>query len=93
MILERQVVQDLCVNRHAKGTPDRHPKGTPFVADCMKPRCFFVWLGAFLCPGLIIPRVARAAAVKHDTGGEFGGQRDQATACRAANREIRVRAE
>jgi hypothetical protein len=40
----------LHVNRHAKGTPDRHPKGTPFVVDCMKPRCFFVWLGGVSLP-------------------------------------------
>jgi hypothetical protein len=45
------------VNRHAKGTPYRRAKGTPFVADCMKPRCFFVRLtGPFLRPGLITPR-------------------------------------
>src|SRR3954453_7824787 len=45
------------VNRHAKGTPYRRAKGTPFVADCMKTRCFFVRLtGPFLRPGLITPR-------------------------------------
>jgi hypothetical protein len=49
--------ENLLVNRHAKGTPYRRAKGTPFVAICMKTRCFYVRLkGPFLCPGLITPR-------------------------------------
>jgi transposase InsO family protein len=28
------------VNRHGNGTPYRHPKGTPFVAVCLKPLMF-----------------------------------------------------
>ena len=74
------------VNRHAKRTPYRHAKGTPFVADCMKPSCFFVRLtGAVSSPRPDHSKASRAAAVKHgrrpsaeparsvlDGGGEHG---------------------
>ena len=33
-------VNKLAVNRHRNGTPYRHPKGTPFVADSLKPLMF-----------------------------------------------------
>ena len=54
------------VNRHAKRTPYRHPKGTPFVATLLSHGCFFVRLiRAVSSSQPDHSEASRAAAVKH----------------------------
>jgi hypothetical protein len=36
----KSLMRMFSVNRHAKGTPDRHPKGTPFITDYARPMMF-----------------------------------------------------